>query len=61
MSMQVFRKLLLSLSKERAKGFQFVPLRMIFGVKVDLRRKAGLVIGGHAVDSSGHEVYTSIS
>ena len=32
---------------------------MIFDVKVDLRRKARLVIGGHVVDSSGHKVYTS--
>ena len=32
---------------------------MIFDVKVDLRRKARLVIGGHVVDSTGHEVYAS--
>ena len=32
---------------------------MIFGVKVDLRRKYRLVIGLHIVDSSGHEVYAS--
>ena len=30
-----------------------------FYVKVDLRRKSRLVIGGHVVDSSGHEVYDS--
>ena len=30
---------------------------MIFDVKVDLRRKSRLVIGGHVVDSSGNEVY----
>ena len=30
---------------------------MIFDVKVDLRIKARLVIGGHIVDSSVHEVY----
>ena len=45
--------------KARAKGFQFAPLRMIFDVKVYLRRKARLVIGGHVVDSTGHEVYAS--
>ena len=32
---------------------------MIFDVKVDLRRKARLVIGGHVVDLSGHKVYAS--
>ena len=32
---------------------------MIFDVKVDLRRKARLVIGGHVVDSTVHEVYVS--
>ena len=30
---------------------------MIFDVKVDLRRKSRLVIGGQVVDSSGNEVY----
>ena len=48
-----------SLRKARGRGFQFAPLRMIFDVKVDLRRKARLVIGGHVVDSSGNEVYAS--
>ena len=33
---------------------------MIFDVKQDLKRKARLVIGGHMVDSSGHEVYDSV-
>ena len=43
----------------RAKGFQLVPLRMIFDNEVDLRRKVRLVIGVHVVNSSGHEVYVS--
>ena len=30
---------------------------MIFDDKVDLKRKSRLVIGGHIVDSYGHEVY----
>ena len=30
-----------------------------FDVKVDLRRKSMLVIGGHVVNSSGHEIYAS--
>ena len=46
-----------SLRKGRTGGYQLLPLRIIFGVKVDLRRKSRLVIGGHPVNSSGHEVY----
>ena len=57
--MNVFEKFPSSLRKVRGRGFQFAPLRMIFDVKVDLRRKARLVIGGHVIDSSGHEVYAS--
>ena len=57
MTMQVFRKLPLSQSKVRMKGFQFEPLRMIFDVKVDLRRKARIVIGVHIVNSSENKVY----
>ena len=53
------RKLPSSLCKARAKGFQFAPLRIIFDVKVDLRRKSRLVIRGHVVNSSGHEIYAS--
>jgi hypothetical protein len=40
-------------------SFQYAPLRMIYDVKQDLRRKARLVIGGHVIDSSGTEVYAS--
>ena len=50
MFMEVFKKFPLSLRKAREKGFQFAPLRMIFGVKVDLRRKAILVIWGRIVN-----------
>ena len=57
--MGVFNKPLPLLHKARAKGYQFVPLRMIFDVKVDLKIKSILVIGGHFVDSSGHKVYAS--
>ena len=32
---------------------------MIFEVKVELRRKARLVIGGYVVNYSGHNVYAS--
>ena len=59
MSMKVFRKLPSSLRRARARGFQFVPLRMIFDIQVDLRRKDRLVIGGHVVDFYGHGVYAS--
>ena len=44
MSMYVFNKFPTSLRKARGKGFQFAPLRMIFDVKVDFRRKARLLI-----------------
>ena len=59
MSMKLFRKLPSLIRKARAKGFQFVPLRMLFDVKVDLRRNSRIVIGGHVIDSSVHEVYAS--
>ena len=59
MSMELIKKFPLSLRKTRAKGFQFAPLKMIFDVKVDLRRKARLVIGRHFINSPGHEVYES--
>ena len=59
MSMKVFRKVPSSLCKARDKGFQFAQLRIIFDVKVDLRRNARLIIGGHVLDYSGHEVYSS--
>ena len=32
---------------------------MFFDVRVDLRRKARLVIGGHVINSSRHDVYVS--
>ena len=38
MRMEVFEKSPSSMRKTRGKGFQFGPLRMIFDVKVDLRR-----------------------
>ena len=57
--MNVFKKIPLSLRKSRARGYQFAPLRMIFDVKVDLRRKSRLVLESYVVDSYRHEVYTS--
>ena len=57
--MKVFRKLPSSLRKARARGFQFAPLRMLFYIKVDLRRNFRMVIGGHVVYSSGNDFYSS--
>ena len=43
------------------KGYQFAPLTLIFDVKQeDLRRKARLVAGGHVVDSTMYESYSSV-
>jgi hypothetical protein len=44
---------------EIRRTHQFAPLRMIFTVKSDLRRKARLVIGGHVVNAQDHELYAS--
>ena len=43
----------------KKEKYQYAPLRMIFDVKQDLRRKARLVIGGHVIDSTGLDVYAS--
>ena len=59
MPMSVFRKIPLSLRKSRVEEYQFAPLRIIFDIKLDLRRKSRFVIGIHVVDSSGHKVYKS--
>ena len=57
--MKVFRKILSSLRRSRAEGFQFVPLRMISDVKVYHRRKSRLVIGGRVVHPTRHEVHVT--
>lgn len=43
-----------------SSDFQFAPLRMIFEVKQDQRRKARLVIFGHVVDSRGVSARSSV-
>ena len=44
----------------KEEGWQKAPLRMIFDIKnEDQRYKARLVIGGHKVDSTGYNVYSS--
>jgi hypothetical protein len=45
---------------EPPEGYQEAPLRMIFTVKSDLRRKARLVAGSHKVDAKGHTMYSSV-
>ncbi len=45
---------------EPPEGYQEAPLRMIFTVKCDLRRKVRLVAGGHKVDAKGHTMYSSV-
>ena len=60
MSMQTFKILSSEESKSfNREGYQYAPLRMIFDVKQDLRRKARLVLGGHVIDASGHDTYAS--
>ena len=44
----------------KGKGFKFCPLRMIFDIKQDGRRKARLVIGGHVLDSTDLDTYASV-
>jgi hypothetical protein len=58
MEMETF-KLIPSETKAsmRQKGYQMLPLRCIFDIKQDGRRKARIVIGGHLVDSSGYDAY----
>ena len=49
-------------TKQFAKedGWQVAPLRMIFDIKnEDKRRKARFVVGGHRVDSTGYNTYSS--
>ncbi len=41
-------------------GYQETPLRMIFAIKQDLRRKAWLVAGGHKVNADGHKSYSLV-
>jgi hypothetical protein len=59
MSMGTFKILTKQDKNTYIKQSQYAPLRMIFDVKQDLRRKARLVIGGHVVDATGYDVYAS--
>ncbi len=42
------------------EGYQEAPLRMIFTVKPDLRRKSRMVLGGHKVNSSEYNCHSSV-
>lgn len=42
------------------EGYQEGPLKIIFSVKPDLRRKARMVLGGHKVDSSEYNCHSSM-
>ena len=50
----------LNLVEASPTRYQFVPLRMIFTVKQDLRCKARLVSGGPVIDSSDDSGYSSV-
>ena len=44
-----------------SKDYQFTPLTVIFTVKQeDIWRKARMIAGGHAVDSSMYKSYSSV-
>ena len=57
--MGVFQYFSLNTRKEGSDGWQKAPMRMIFDVKKDGRYKARLVVGGHVIDSSEHETFSS--
>jgi hypothetical protein len=58
--LQVFRYHTPDNTFDPSDGWQKAPLRMIFDIKnEDMRYKARLVVGGHKVDSSEHNTYSS--
>ena len=58
-SMKTFKIMTKSEKTRLRDDYQIAPLRCIFDVKQDLRRKARLIIGGHVIDSTGHDLYAS--
>jgi hypothetical protein len=42
------------------EGYQEAPLRMIFTLKPDLRRKVKIVAGGHKVNAKGYTSYSTV-
>jgi Reverse transcriptase (RNA-dependent DNA polymerase) len=46
---------------DKNEGWQFAPMHMIFDIKQqDMRYKARLVVGGHVLDSSDYNTYSSV-
>jgi len=41
-------------------GYKLAPLKMVFDVKSNLRRKARLVVGGHKVNANKHTSFSSV-
>ena len=41
-------------------GFKWIPLHMIFDIKIDFTRKARLVAGGHVTDLPEYMTYSSV-
>ena len=41
-------------------GYKWIPLQMIFDVKIDFTRKARLVAGGHLTDPPTTLTYSSV-
>ncbi len=60
MGRQTFEYLSGTWKKRQQEGYKFAPLRMIFDIKQDGRRKARLVIGGHVLDSENMDTYASV-
>jgi len=57
--MGTFRPLLKKECAEIVKTHQYAPLRFIYDMKEDLRRKCRVVIGGHVIDSGDRDTYSS--
>ena len=51
---------ILDAGEEAPKGYQQIPMRLIYAVKHDGRRKARLVAGGHVTAPPNEEVYSSV-
>jgi len=46
---------------DKNEGWQFAPMHMIFDIKQqDMRYKARLVVGGHVIDSTRYNTYSSV-
>ena len=59
LSMKTFKTLTKAESAQVKEDYQFAPLRTIFDVKENGRRKSRIVAGGHVLSAEGYEVYAS--